>query len=101
MLTVRNFRGVASAQTVKTAKFCVMETVTLTWITVGLTSNHKGFRTFSKLMVLLSGAEYAETIGIEVCRNGRLTKEYDKLYKHFRRGHLLTREDIANYPVTP
>lgn len=40
-------------------------------------------------------AEYAESIGIEVIRNGKATNEYTKLYRHFRQGRLLTRHDIA------
>ena len=44
-------------------------------------------------------ADYAETVGIEVCRNGRITNEYTRLYRHFKQGHLLTSEDLANYPV--
>ena len=29
----------------------------------------------------------------------RDSDEYAKLYRHFKQGHLLTREDLANYPV--
>ena len=49
----------------------------------------------------MSLADYAETVGIEVRRNGRITNEYAKLYRHFKQGHLLMREDLVNYPVIP